>query len=61
MNKLKRVRTRADCKHCELCGSDSFVVDSRCREGRVYRRRVCQTCGHRWSTLEMKADKGEKQ
>lgn len=38
---------------------DSTVVDSRKDENRperIRRRRKCNTCGHRWSTLELNED-----
>lgn len=38
---------------CEQCGStDSRVINSRPNKGCVYRRRVCDTCEHRFSTAE---------
>lgn len=39
-------------KYCPLCGSDSYIVDSRVTPEGVRRRRVCQSCGHRWKTVE---------
>ena len=41
---------------CSNCGSGkSRVVDSRGERehGRIYRRRRCLACGHRWATFEL--------
>ncbi|MBR5877914.1 MAG: hypothetical protein IKY91_00070 [Akkermansia sp.] len=38
---------------CPECKKKAIVIDSRkCPTGEVYRRRVCKSCGHRFSTLE---------
>jgi protein-arginine kinase activator protein McsA len=47
---------------CPKCGSDnSSVMSTRLNKtrDRVYRRRVCEDCGHRWSTYEV--EKGSKE
>jgi hypothetical protein len=36
---------------CPTCQTKTQVIDSRSRDGEVYRRRVCRN-GHRFSTLE---------
>jgi len=41
---------------CSNCGSGkSRVIDSRGERehGRIYRRRRCLACGHRWATFEL--------
>ena len=42
-------------KYCEKCGCDSYVTDSRITEYGIRRRRQCENCGHRWSTIEVMA------
>jgi len=38
---------------CPKCGrEDSRVIDTRPRDGAIYRRRVC-SCGHRFSSAEL--------
>lgn len=38
---------------CPTCGQpESRVIDSRASEDTVRRRRECEACGRRWSTLE---------
>lgn len=39
-------------KKCSVCGGESLVVDSRETNDAIRRRRMCRSCGHRWSTLE---------
>lgn len=38
---------------CPKCGSGTYVVDSRHKPHRVYRRRECRICGNRFSTAEL--------
>lgn len=38
---------------CIKCGSDSTVIDSRQNDKAIRRRRKCQGCGFRWTTLEV--------
>lgn len=40
--------------NCPKCKADSEVYDSRRKNGgtRIWRRRKCQKCGHRWTTNE---------
>lgn len=40
---------------CSRCGGDSDVLQTRTRKAGTYRRRVCASCGLRWSTLETRA------
>ena len=41
------------CK-CRSCGSENTdVIDSRKRNGSIYRRRKCRVRGERWSTQEI--------
>lgn len=42
---------------CVKCGSSQVkVIDTRGRgRRRIYRRRVCLTCGARWTTVELPA------
>lgn len=45
-----------NCPTCQHPSND--VIDSRTRENgtKIYRRRKCTKCGHRWSTFEVTAD-----
>lgn len=38
---------------CPKCGCGTYVMDSRQKPYRVYRRRECRVCGYRFSTSEM--------
>lgn len=38
---------------CKFCGGVTTVVDSRCGETTVRRRRVCNVCNLRFSTIEI--------
>ena len=39
---------------CPKCGSDQLtVVDTRRKEGTVWRRRGCISCGNRFNTVEI--------
>jgi len=39
---------------CPDCGAnDTFVVETKPRFGRIYRRRECRACGRRWTTCEI--------
>lgn len=40
---------------CPNCAQASRVVDSRGEANRVYRRRECESCGHRFTTYEQLA------
>lgn len=43
---------------CPKCGSgNGYVMDSRRAGGTVKRRRRCLDCGHRYSTMEVDAEK----
>lgn len=40
--------------NCPKCnGYQNSCVDSRIRNGRIKRRRVCSECGHRYNTVEI--------
>ncbi len=41
--------------HCPQCNEihTLSVIDSRLRQGAVYRRRACRACGFRFSTMEL--------
>lgn len=41
---------------CRTCGSDTRVLNSRKREGIIRRRRVCDTCGGRFTTREVRVE-----
>lgn len=42
---------------CPKCGSDQLgCIDSRKNNGAVRRRRVCQDCHYRFSTMEISVD-----
>ena len=48
---------KTDVKQCPVCGADSTVIDSRIDpQGRIRRRRKCEDCGFRYTTLEVFAD-----
>lgn len=39
---------------CKKCGGSGYVYQSRKKEnGSVYRRRKCQLCGNKWTTIEL--------
>ena len=38
---------------CPKCGRGTYVVDSRHKPGRIYRRRECRVCKNRFSTAEL--------
>lgn len=40
-------------KYCPKCKSDSYIYDSRIKDGMVIRRRICQKCKHKWMTIEI--------
>lgn len=43
-----------DIAKCNKCGSEQiFVIDSRRKQGSVYRRKKCQNCGERFTTYEV--------
>ena len=37
---------------CPVCGSKTFVINSRPKNDTVYRRRECEDCGYRFNTYE---------
>jgi transcriptional regulator NrdR family protein len=41
--------------NCVICGEATSVKDSRATKDSVKRRRVCGSCGYRFSTFEMTA------
>lgn len=41
---------------CPECRGKSSVIDSRAWLIEIRRRRRCQACGHRWTTIEASAD-----
>ena len=44
----------AEKRKCLKCGSNASVVETRRKAGtRIYRRIVCDNCGHKWSTWEI--------
>ena len=46
---------------CPACESRrSLVKDSRPAPYGIRRRRVCESCAHRWTTLEVRADEADK-
>ena len=46
--------------NCPNCGGHTNVVDSRPNEDSTRRRRECEVCKHRFSTVEIDADYYEK-
>ena len=45
-------------KYCPKCGGDSYIVDGRNKKYGYRRRRECELCGFRWSTLEIVIESG---
>jgi len=47
---------------CPACGlQNSLIIDSRYyNDGFYRRRRECQSCGERWSTIEIPLEMGQK-
>ena len=41
---------------CPVCDGDTKVIDTRCHDDSVYRRRMCLVCGYRFSTIEIDRD-----
>ena len=41
---------------CDKCGADSTVIDSRHHEYGMRRRRYCENCDIKWSTIETRID-----
>jgi DNA-directed RNA polymerase subunit M/transcription elongation factor TFIIS len=55
LRRAKRIRDTPPKFTCQACGSqDSRVIDSRGLSSMeaVRRRRECETCGARWTTIE---------
>lgn len=48
--------------NCPNCGERQLnsCIDSRPRNGTIYRRRKCIRCGFRWSTFEVSFDEYNK-
>jgi len=46
-------------KECSKCGGKSRVLSTRTNPARVYRRRSCLLCEHRWTTLEIRLSEYE--
>ena len=42
--------------NCSKCGGVSSVIDSRLHGPFIRRRRICDACEYRWSTVEAEAD-----
>ncbi|MCE2836912.1 MAG: hypothetical protein LW834_08105 [Cyanobium sp. 49614_E6] len=38
---------------CTACGADTATLETRRRNGAIYRRRQCQECSERFSTREL--------
>ena len=47
---------------CPACGlQNSLIIEGRyCSDGFYRRRRECQSCGERWSTMEVPFETGQK-
>lgn len=39
-------------RSCERCGTNAKVIDSRIKEGTIWRRRSCPQCGLTWVSWE---------
>ena len=38
---------------CKRCGNENFgTLDSRNKDGYRYRRKICNSCGYKWNTIE---------
>jgi len=48
-------------RFCPKCEADSTVSDSRLRtDGNIRRRRSCDKCGEKWSTIEISLEEFDK-
>lgn len=45
--------------HCQKCNTMTKVIDSRKKDDAVRRRRVCPSCGDRFTTVEHRIDSDE--
>jgi hypothetical protein len=45
---------------CGLCGGKSIVTDTRPWHASIKRRRKCQSCDYRWTTIEVPYDLAER-
>lgn len=41
---------------CPVCGGNTKVIDSRCEDDCVNRKRMCLECGYRFATIEVDRD-----
>lgn len=39
-------------KHCPKCGAAGRVIEARPRDGYIYRRHQCRSCGHTWPSYQ---------
>jgi len=56
--RIKQLQMSAVGMKCESCGGDSRVVSTRTSgvNNGIHRRRKCNLCNHRWTTIETNAD-----
>ena len=53
IQKIKMIERRS-IRNCPKCGVETFVIDSRPDpNGGIRRRRKCEACGYRYSTIEI--------
>ena len=45
---------------CPKCGGETDVLKTRQYEDRVYRRRECRDCGHRFTTDELRREEDKE-
>jgi len=57
-NRIKQLQMSAVGMKCESCGGDSRVMSTRTSivNNGIHRRRKCNLCNHRWTTIEINAD-----
>lgn len=53
----KALINQSDALMCECGAYDSTVIDSRDIKNTKQRRRECNICGKRWTTIEMRVEK----
>jgi len=56
--RIKQLQMSAVGMKCESCGGDSRVMSTRTSgvNNAIHRRRKCNLCNHRWTTIETNAD-----
>ena len=51
------IKEKRNCiKNCPMCGTKTISADSRPMKDGIRRRRICPSCGHRFTTYEVVED-----